>query len=70
LVLGFVQNRLAPKLAASQEKLNGLQKALANDKSGRTQPELIERINRVANWHKRAGQVIAGADQILKMVAK
>jgi DNA-binding transcriptional regulator GbsR (MarR family) len=69
LVLGFVKNRLVPKLAASQEKLAEAAN-LVSQLDRKEFAELRTRVERVQNWHKRAEQVLAGADQILKMVAR
>jgi hypothetical protein len=69
LVLGFVKNRLIPKLAASQKKLA----EAANLVSQLDRKEFVElrtRMERVQNWHKRAEQVLSGADQVLKLIAK
>jgi len=69
LVLGFVQNRLAPKLAASQEKLAGISFEDENFDI-KELAELRTRVERVQNWHKRAAQVLGASDQILKVIAK
>jgi len=69
LVLGFVQNRLLPKLAASQEKLAQVAD-LVSQLDPKEFAEFRTRVERVQNWHKRAQQVLGAADQILKMVAK
>jgi DNA-binding transcriptional regulator GbsR (MarR family) len=68
LVLGFIQNRLIPKLATSRMKLDAAQAMLKSAVGD--QSELAVRLERVHNWHKRAGQLLAGADQILKMVGR
>jgi DNA-binding transcriptional regulator GbsR (MarR family) len=69
LVLGFVKNRLIPKLAASQEKLAEAAN-LVSQLDRKEFAELCTRVERVQNWHKRAEQVLGAADQILKMVAR
>lgn len=68
LVLGFVQNRLLPKLNASNEKLG-----LASQLPKLTDPDSTElqiRLERVVNWHKHATRLLSGADQILRLISR
>lgn len=68
LVLGFVQNRLLPKLNASNEKLARAADFLAAAPDSPT--ELKSRLERVSNWHQRARKVVGAADQVLQIISR
>jgi DNA-binding transcriptional regulator GbsR (MarR family) len=68
LVLGFVQNRLLPKLNASNEKLARAAEFLAAIPEAPV--ELQSRLQRVSNWHLRARKVVGAADQVLQIISR
>lgn len=67
LVQGFVENRLVPKLQASNVRLEGLQQ-LVQDLPAAMTEEARLRLERVTHWHQRAAKVVGAAEKLIRMV--